>query len=190
MRGSFKSKRLMRCFRTQIPKNATMIILETTSLPHQVPQTTLRTVQLSEWNEKPNSRESAKKSTVKPNRISKKNTSKSLKPRSNPGGSSLRKSTCAFSSVSSSRTCGSKWRTTPRALPTVSPVSRNIASKWATRRGSSRPCNRRNLTKRGRKGMSKYIWVSTWKDRNSRSKRVSRGGKQRMKVRRSKKNKA
>ena len=135
------------------------------------------TLQLREWNERRNSRESAKKFTARQNMTSKRSIIRSLRLKSSPDGSSLRKSISAFSNVSSSKKCGSKWRTTPIALHTVSPVSLSKVSRWATRTGSSRPCNRRNLMKRGRKGMNKYIWASTWRGKNSRSKRVYWGAK-------------
>jgi hypothetical protein len=108
MRGSFKSKRLTRFFRTQIPKNDMMIILAITLLHLKVPLITLLTPQLSVWNEKQNLREFAKKSTAKLSRKSKRGTIRNSRLRSNPGGWSLRKSTFASSSVSSNRRCGSK----------------------------------------------------------------------------------
>ena len=108
MKGSFISKRLTRCFRTQIRKNATITILATT-LPHLlVPLITPTTRRLSVWREKQSLRESGKKSTARPNKTSKRSTIRSSGPRSSLAGSSLRRNTSVSSRGSSSRRCGSR----------------------------------------------------------------------------------
>ena len=162
--------KLMRFFRIPIPNDATTLPLATTLFLPKAHLITPLTLRVSVWNEKPSSRESARRSTGKPSRKNKRNSLRSGKNKSNSGGSRSKRNTSGSSRGESSKKCGSRWRTIAITPGKTDPVLRSKVLKWGCRKGRNRLNSKKSWMKRGKRGTKSSTSMSIWPDRNNRMK--------------------